>query len=354
MPDPIPDLNDPNVRMSRDDAMAAMRARRRETAAADMDPADRKAFLESPPPAPPTDADPDANHDDAAADAARRQIEAAGVVPPTDPATPPTTEVDPAAQIERQRGEELILSDEDLGRYKVRVKINGKEEVLPLTDLRVRAQKVGAADDYLVQAKNLLTEVKDTIRQQPAAPAPAAAPPEPVATDPGAVDEFVDAMFAGDDAKAKAALKKAWAAQPATPTNEAQLASEVERRIVVRSALRQFAHDNPEIMADQMARRVADTFLLEETGGRPIEQIEPERVQECLDNAARRTMEWWGKPKAQARATTRDEKRAMKATIDELPAAATRSSSTVPPPRTASDVIADMKARRAPQSSPPA
>lgn len=337
---PLPDLNDPNVRLSRDDAMKAVVARRRETAAADMDPAQRDAFLAAP--GPTAEPDPDANPDDAAAEAARRQFEAA------DGGQPPA-----ADQIDRQRGEELILSDEDLGRYKVRVKVNGKEELLPLTDVRARAQKVAAADDYLIQAKSLLSEVKETIKTPPAAPAAPAAEPEPADAGTDAVDEFVDAMFAGDDARAKQALKRARGGQPVAPSGADALAEEVERRIVLRSALRQFATDNPDIMADPMARRVADTFLLEETGGLPIEQVEPSRVQECLDSAARKTMEWWGKPVRQARATTRDEKRAMKATIDELPSAAARSSSTVPPPRTASNVIEDMKRARGQLGQPP-
>lgn len=326
----IPDLNDPNVRLSREDAMAAMLARRRESLAEDG--ADATAT--------PTPPDPDADPDEAAAEEARRQIEAAAAG-----ATPEGA----AAQVDRQRDDELILSDEDLGRYKMRVKINGKEELIPLTDVRARAQKVGAADEYLATAKELLGEVKQM--QRPAATPAAAAEPAAAAATPAAggadpYEEFVDALFAGDDVKAKEVAKRMRATPAVSPDTVTQ---QVEQRIVLRSALRQFAKDHSEIVSDPMARRVADTFLLEETEGVPIEQIAADRIPEVLEAAGKRTKEWLTKmtgAPAQARATTPADRRALKARIDELPAAGARAASTAAQPKTTSDVIASMRAAR--------
>jgi hypothetical protein len=339
----LPDLNDPNASLSRADAMAVMRARRRESFVAEMDPEEAKAFLASAPPITAAEPDPDADPDDAVAEATRKQLEAQSSEP---------APIDAGEQLEAQRAENLILSDEDLSKYMVRVKINGKEELRPLTEVRATAQKTESADRYLADAKALLAEVKAAQSAQPAASATTPIEPEQTNDGTDAIDAAIDSLFQGDEATAKAKFRQAVMGRVQATPNALpdQLARQVEQRLVLRSALRQFAKDHKDITADPMARRVADTFLLEETGGVPIEQIDPDRIPEVLEEAGRKTKDWLrtmaGITPTQARATTRDEKRALKAGIDELPAASTRAASTVPAPKSVSERIAEMAAAR--------
>jgi hypothetical protein len=337
----LPDLNDPNASLSRADAMAVMRARRRESFVAEMDPSEAKDFLASAPPITSAEPDPDADDGDAVAAAERARLEAA--------ATRESEVIDTAKQVDTQLAEEKILSDEDLGKYKVRTKVNGKEEILTLDQVRAGFQKTAAADQYLAESKALWAEVRQA--QQAAAATPQAAAPTSAEPD-AAADGFVEAMFQGDTEAAKAKIKELVQGRSnATPDDLVRnITRAVKLDLVKESALRKFESDHAVVMSDPMLKRVADTFLLEETGGVPLEKMDPELIPGILDRTGKRTTEWLEHlPTAapvQTRATTRDEKRALKAGIDELPAAATRAASTVPAPKSASDRIAEMAAAR--------
>jgi hypothetical protein len=343
----LPDLNDPNASLSRADAMAVMRARRRESFVAEMDPVEAKDFLAAAPPITTADpnADPDADAGDAEAAAARARLEAAAAAEKPEP-------IDAGQQLEAQRSEELILSDEDLAKYKIRTKVNGKEEFLTVDQVRAGFQKTAAADQYLAESKALWAEVRQAQQAQQTA-APTEKTPAPTSTGSDeAADGFVEAMFQGDTDAAKARIKELVTGRAmATPDDLVRnITRAVKLDLVKESALRQFEKDHAVVMADPMLKRVADTFLLEETGGVPLEKMDPELIPEILDRTGKRTTEWLAHlptaAPAQARATTRDEKRALKAGIDELPAAATRAASTVPPPKSPSDRIAEMAAAR--------
>lgn len=262
--------------------------------------------------------------------------------------------LDPAAQVDRQVAEPVILADEDLSKYRVKVKVNGEERVVTLDEMRASAQKNDAADLYLAEAKQLLHDAK-TGKPADAATPPATPPTEPTSTEPDPADAVIDQLFAGNEAEAKRLLREAIkkaappAAAPVAP-DVGKIVATVEQSIVVRSALRQFAKDHKEIVGDPIARDVADRILSEITEGKPLEAFSEERIGKILDETADRFSKWTqaiaGVPATVPTATTRDEKAARKETIDELPTAATRAASNVPLPKTPSDVIEAMKAAR--------
>ena len=279
----------------------------------------------------------------------------------------PEVDLDAETQVERQSNEPLILSDEDLGKYLVRTKVNGEEKMVPLDQLRATAQKTEAADRFLAEAKAILADAKAkaTAPAEPVAPAVAtsvAAPTEPDPTGPNPFDVFVDSMFQGNDQDAKRTAREAVEKvvqdvmrrqQPATvaPAPDIQqLASAIEQTIEVKSALRQFAKDYPDIVNDPIARRNADEFLMEITEGKPLEAFPAEKIHEHLDETGKRMRSWFreraGVPANSSQATTRDEKALRKEAIDELPSAATRAATSVALPKTPSDIIGAMKERR--------
>ena len=281
----------------------------------------------------------------------------------TDEVAPPEIDLDAETQVDRQSNEPLVLADEDLGKYLVRTKVNGEEKMVPLDQLRATAQKTEAADRFLAEAKTILADAKAKAAEVPAAIAPAAAPAEPDPTSPNPFDVAVDSMFQGNDQDAKRNFREAVqkavrdelkAKRPEEGTTPApdiqQLASAIEQTIEVKSALRQFAKDYPDIVSDPKARRDADEFLMEATEGKPLEAFPTEKIHELLEETGKRMRTWFreraGVPANSSQATTRDEKAARKEKIDELPSAATRAATSVPLPKTPSDTIAAMKEYR--------
>jgi hypothetical protein len=272
-----------------------------------------------------------------------------------DAAAPPDDQaaLDTARQLAVQ-SDTTIISDDQLAKLMVRTKVNGVEQLVPLDQVRAGFQKTESADKYLAEAKQLLNEVKAVGRQQPAA-TPAAeegttAAPDTTSQEADPIDEFTDALFQGDEKRAKDLLRKAVGG---TATVKAQdIARQVEQQIVIRSALRQFAQDHREITSDPTLSRKADEFLFQVTGGRQLDELAPEQVPVALQAAGKATKEWLRSvsglgPSANAGpATTRSERLSRKETIDELPSASVRSSSTEPQPKTAVDVIAAMKRAR--------
>lgn len=338
--------------------MQAMAARRRETVAADMEPEAAQAFLASPPPKTPDPGvtvalDPDADPNDLEAEAERARLIAAA------------SEVDTSAATQVAQQTDDILAEDDLARLKVRRKVNGVETVVPVGDVLRDAQKVAAADDFLAQAKNTLREVNtvaEQVRTAAAGGKPTESAPTPTTpgdTSPDAVDGFVEALFQGDEQRAKDLLRKAGlqrdTSAAAAPSGDA-IAAAVEQRIVIRNGLRQFAKDHKEIAADEVLQAKAQQFLMQETGGKSLYELDPDRIPEVLDAAGRKTKEWLrekaGVPVTQPTVSAAlSDRRAQKAAIDDpaLASASARAASTVPQARTASDVISGMRALRQPQ-----
>lgn len=355
----IPDLNDPNLHLDRATAMKAMSARRRQTVLNDMDPdAQAELLAARGPETPPADDDTDAADAAAAAERKRLEEEAAQAAEPakkSEPAKNDEPVLEPSKQVARQTEEFIDLTDEDLKRIRIRTKVNGEEQLLTGDELRARAQKVAAADDYLTTAKEVLRAARAQPAETATPAAPAAEPP-----DLSEVDAAIDAVFAGRDDNAKESLKKALLKlQGAQPAYTQQQMREMEQFLVTRSELRQFAKNHPEIVSDQITRRIADEFITQElkaSGVDKLEALPADRISEVLETAAARTQPYLPNKSAPAAspgntATTLSERLKRKSTIDELPAAATRGSSSAPAPRTTLDVLNEMrKARGQPTS----
>jgi hypothetical protein len=317
--EPIPNLNDPTQHFSRDVAMKAMAARRRETVVADIDPAD---------------------------------------LPPRETETPEPV-VDPGKQVAAQT---RMIPDEELGTTLVRIKVNGEEQDVTLDELRRTAQKNAAADRALADANRLREQMTaemaawtQTKTQAPATAAPAT-PDDRVEKIRASAGETIGKMFTGDDTGATESLVAAIVAALPPPTAQApaidvkEIARQVTQQVTIDGALRQFVADFGDVMESEERKLVADRQLFIATGGKALEELPPAEVAPALERAGRMTRKWFDLPEPKAttgtQATARAEKAARKAGIDELPAAATRAASTLPPPQTTADVIAKMKAAR--------
>lgn len=356
----ILDLNDPNVHYGRTEAMNAMRARRRQTALEDMAPADRASY-EASQTAPAGTTDEDTDPDAAAAEAERKRLEAVAASGET-----PEPEIEPVtSQIERQTALPTVLAGDDLAKVKVRIKVLGEERDVPLSELVADTQKIGAGDAYLAKAKDVLAEVDARLAAVSAAAAkggtapPAPAQPAKPEDLRAAVGQALDHMFHGRESEAADGLVAAiTAAQPATAIDRGAIVREVAVELAKSSALRRFAKDNPDVMSDDIRRVVADRLLnreLKELGVSNLEQLPPDQIDEVVARAGVKTREYLGlkplRPGTPERTgreapTSLSERKLRKDKIDELPAASVRAGVVEAPPRTTSDVIANMARAR--------
>jgi hypothetical protein len=297
----------------------------------------------------PINADPDADPDDAAAEAERRRLEQAGdSAPQGEPpaAAPPNAEPT------------LI---EDPSKYRVRLKVDGQETVFSLADVVRREQKEQAADRRLAEATRLLSEARTTT----AAPAEPAGEPnaKPPAAEPPQEDwkkrkkDFLDAIYSGDEERASAALDEVLAIGArgtATPAIDPTAITAVVRtelqRTAVSSALEKFNADFKDIVADPYLTDIANRFIANDLQGATLESLPKEQIGPALEKAGKATRDWVLQRATQYGArtdpTTRTDRTARKATIDEVPSVNATSLSTAQRPQTTQDVLQEMRKAR--------
>lgn len=123
------------------------------------------------------------------------------------------------------------------------------------------------------------------------------------------IDDVVDHLFSGDDQSAKTALRAAIAASQRAHADQAT-AGAVERRLEMRSALREFDREHPAVARDPEARNVADRFLavdLQRHGYSDMDAVPVAELGAFIDRAGSATEDYMrarGAPKAQASDTS--------------------------------------------------
>lgn len=267
----------------------------------------------------------------------------------------------PHDQVATQLADEVVIDEAELGRYKVRAKIDGKEEVVPVSEMRQKYQKGGAADVRLDEATRILREAKEHAEASRNAATPpvrdGAAQPAGQTTDQpsdavqAAKREFLSALMEGDEEKALSAFDKAIQQgrpepTPAVDPNQlaAQITPAIRQQLVVESALEKFSKDNPDIVADPYLDQLTAGFIEEEVkGGKSfIEALEP---------AAKKTRDWLASkgvaaPKTTAPTMDRTTKLERKEGIDVIPSLNTKATTVEESVQSASDVIAEMRKAR--------
>lgn len=229
------------------------------------------------------------------------------------------------------------------------------------------AQKNSAADRYLADATAMRADAERLLNEAAAKAAAPAKPAEPVKTADeirASVREVVhgglNKLFVGDDGGAAddvtnavvTAIEALLPRQAQTPVVDVNaIAKQVSKQIANDGAVRQFAEDFKDLMAEERYQIAADQQIAIRTNGRGLDSIAPADVPKLLadvGHATRRLFDLKDPEPASGKASTstREAIAAKKEMIDELPHASVRSSTTVPQPRTTADVINDMKIKR--------
>lgn len=279
---------------------------------------------------------------------ARRDAELASGVdldaPVDETAKEPTADEQLAAQLATDAP--TMLAD-GYDKYRVKVKIDGQESDVSLDEVLRQYQKNGAADKRLADATRLLEEAKKTTAAPTAKPEPETKP----ASNPEAENEFIAAMFSGDEETARKAFREAVnQGRPEKPIPTvaeivAAAAPALKQQLVVESAWEKFQTDYAEIAVDPYLRAKADELLSAEVErGTPLDK--------AFDLAGKGTRDWLSSKTGVAPTgtttptTARNERLERKAGIDSIPATSAKAVVAQEREPNHSDIVAEMRAAR--------
>jgi hypothetical protein len=163
----------------------------------------------------------------------------------------------------------------------VEIIVRGEKKLVPMDELKAKAQIAFAADNYLEEARSRLDSVKtleNEIRAQRPAPSsvhPAApngtqaaepSPSDPASTTPeDPYQKTVEAIQFGDPAEAKSLLQNTIARETEAATQRFAAQARIENdRIAAQRTLAEFSEKHPEIANDRKARAVIEEDVLEQ------------------------------------------------------------------------------------------
>jgi hypothetical protein len=259
-------------------------------------------------------------------------------------------------QLAAQMDTPKVLSD-GLDKVKVRTKVDGEEGEVSIDEMLREYQKGKTADRRLADLSRRQRELDEREAQLRAQVAPVATtntPSAPVEVDPAFNNQFASALVAGDgEAANKAfadAVSRAVQSEIARGRGNAipdaqTIAQQVKQQLVVESALEQSQKDYPQLFADpdiealgaaKIQRKMQDESL---SFTEALQSVSTEFANKFGWQPA-------GRQPATLSTTARDVKLERKAGIDNLPAINVKSTTTEAPPKTNSDIIAEMRARR--------
>ena len=282
--------------------------------------------------------------------------------------------IDAAAQVKAQT-DDVILDEDTLSRAKVRVKVNGQEELVPASKALGQYQKGAAADIRLADATRMQREAQAALdeqnrllaeAQQRAASAGTkeervSAKAEAEAAGDGAakLKQGLEAMYEGDTDRAAQLINEAISAgrqttvgrETAIPQDDIvrNVTQAVRQQLSVERALEQLSTDYPEIRADADYAMLADRYResYEANGMSRAEAIVAagEAIGEkfALGKHAKSD----GRQQGGVALTTSDERlNAKREGQQRLPTTGARASSTEPAPLTVHQTIAEIAASR--------
>lgn len=185
--------------------------------------------------------------------------------------------LDPDTQVQRQVAAPTVAAV-----AKIKVKVDGQEREVPVTDLVTSFQKNAAADARLAEANRVLEEARAAAAAVPAKPAPKKelTAEEQAAVDKD-IDEYHEALYAGDSKKARELLRKVAphvipeaSPQAATPDVESiaqQIVPRVTAAISTEQAMTNFRRDFKDVVANPYLTSVAQDRLNELVAeGKPL------------------------------------------------------------------------------------
>ena len=251
---------------------------------------------------------------------------------------------------EKQLESQLIDPSE---KVRVKVKVDGVEEEIPLQDILRNYQKGSAADRRLEEATRLLRDVEERAKAQTKAESQKAQEVEDESPDlKEQVKQALSRLYDGDTDSAVEAFtalmsKNKPVQAPVQEIDTASLTQQIKQQLAAESAFETIKKDYPEVLSDPDLDQLASL-----KAQRMIENGTPRH--EALLAAAKEVAEKVGKgrPAKVEQTTNRDEKLTRKAKLDNVSSAGVSAADTQQPTEDSSpsSVIAKMAAKRLGQS----
>ena len=199
---------------------------------------------------------------------------------------------------------------------KFKIKVNGKEMELTQEELIARAQKVEAADQYLVEAKRIQREAEEASRKS------TTVEPAEDTGEAARLEErraWVRAIQMGSEDEAMAAIEKLqMSSRPTVDQNT--IARTIDERLTFKEAAHWFETEYPDIIGDDQLRQIAlrrDQELLQAGDKR--------EYRERYDAIGKEIRTWKdglvkaAEPKVEEKAETLDQKQTRKAAAPSAP-----------------------------------
>lgn len=268
-----------------------------------------------------------------------------------------------AAKVEAQRGQagkegdvndidaQLAASGVSLidnpDNYRVKVKLEGQEEELTLTEVLRGFQKESVATRRLNEATRLLREAEDKAMAAAGGQHGADADDDAADGKKEAAKKAIDALMEGDEEAAAEALAELAGGREATQlpgTNE--VAAAVKQQLEVESALTAFQESYGDVLADpHLASMTNDHLKAELDGGEHADYAS------ALKAAGNRTRDWLkqigaGGGTATGSTTENNVRVALKEGMEQIPSMSASAGTQAEQAQTASDIIAEMRAER--------
>jgi hypothetical protein len=249
------------------------------------------------------------------------------------------------AQIAAQMNDLLASLDAQV----VKVKIDGVESEVTVSEMRRQYQKNGAAERRLEEATRLLNEARTT---KESAPAPLRFAQDEKKSDSDGQEggkALLEALFAGDESKALEELNRfgIGRSQEAPTLDVVQIAAQItpaiKQQLIVESALDAFEAKFADVMADPYLEGMAAGFIKQEVdGGMPFV--------DALEIGGKKTRDWLASKGVTTPETNptidRNTKLERKAGMDKIPALNSKATTADVPEPSASDVITEMRRAR--------
>lgn len=250
---------------------------------------------------------------------------------------------------------------EDIDQSVVKIKVDGVEREVPLSELVRTAQKHEAADKRLAEATRLLQEADARANAAVAPPPAATQAPEQTNADTipqlrhdrqQKAKEFLEAMFHGEEERATEILAGLLPESPppretAAPVlDPEQIASQVEASLERRSALKQFASAYPEILKDQDLATLADMKLARKLAEGESFSTALMSIGEDIYLKSGHKKPAAAEEQTRSASPTQAERVERKKTADPVRGRSASAASTMEAPPSAADVIREMQEQR--------
>lgn len=236
---------------------------------------------------------------------------------------------------------------DDLDRHTVKVKLDGQETEVKLSDVVRNFQKDAVASRRLNEASAKLREAEEILAKAKATPANESSQQEVGEEATTIAKSAIEALLNGDEEGAATALAQLSGGRGNSTQNDNtdEVAARVKQQLEVDSALTKFESDYSDVVSDPHLATITNSYLKEEMES-GVHATQYDALVAAGDRARGWLSQLTGKTPDNQSSTIRSDRVAKKESMEKVPSNSASAASQDEPTETASDIIAEMKKAR--------